>query len=173
MQANAVAGFTVLDVILGLLILAAAVRGAVRGFVEELGSVAALALGVWGGLRFSPYLLPPLERLMGRTLWNRVVAFLLLFLAIYVVVKLLELALHNLLSSPDLARLDQVLGFFVGAAEGILVGALILYLLQWQPLFDTRALLRNSFLARILLPLAASLIPAAPAARPRPVLPRV
>ena len=161
-----IGGLSILDLVLALLILAAAVRGAVRGFVAELGSVAALALGVWGGLHFSPWLLPGWSASSGRILWNRLAAFLILFLAIYIAVKLLELALHRLFDNPALARLDQVLGFFIGAVEGLVVSALVLFLLQWQPFFDTRALLQGSLLARLLLPLILPLAPALPAARP-------
>ncbi len=156
-------GFSLLDIILGLLVVAAAVRGAVRGFVAELGSVAALGLGVWGSLRFSQALLPALERSLGRTIWSRVVAFLIVFLAIYIAVKLVELGLQRLFSGPELSRLDQVLGFFLGAGEGVLAAVLILYLLRWQPLFDTRQLLQGSLFARLLLPLFFPAGPGSPA----------
>ncbi len=42
-----------IDIILGLLLLVAAVRGFMKGFIYEVASLAALILGVWGGIHFS------------------------------------------------------------------------------------------------------------------------
>jgi membrane protein required for colicin V production len=148
--------FNYLDMFFILLIVAAAVRGALKGFVAELASVAALVLGIWGAVAFSGHLLPALQKYLGDSLWNRLIAFLIIFLAIYIAVKLAELLLHRLFENLNLFRLDQVLGFFLGAGEGLLATVLLLYLLRWQPLLDTRHLLADSFFARLLLPLVFS-----------------
>lgn len=151
--------FNFLDVIFLLLILAGAVRGTLKGFVSEMATVSSLVLGIWGAIVLSSYLGPQVEKYIGPSAWNRLIAFLISFLVIYILVKLVELLLHRLLEGLSLQKLDQVLGFFLGIAEGILVTGLIVYLLRWQPLFDTRQLLADSLVARLIEPLILSLTP--------------
>lgn len=142
--------FAFIDVVLALLIFAAAVRGAMRGFLTEVGSMAAVILGIGGAVVFAGATARLLEAQFGASLWNEVISFLLLFLIIYIVVKLLENLLHNLFARLSLERLDRVLGFFLGLAEGALLAGLILLVINWQPFFETKSILAGSVFARIL-----------------------
>ena len=147
---------TIIDLFFILLMLVAAIRGAVRGFVAEVGSMAALVLGIGGGLFFAGKLGQVLAGLMGESVWNQIIAFLALFMLIYLLVKLLEKMLHGLFDKLNLNRLDRVLGFFLGIAEGILLVGLILIVLAWQPFFDLTDVLSSSLFFRVLFPLLPS-----------------
>jgi membrane protein required for colicin V production len=147
---------TAIDIVFALLILVLAVRGAIRGFVAEFGSVAALFLGLGGAIALYKSVAVLLDKWFGTSLWNPLIAFLVVFLLIYLVVKTLERLLGALFDRLDLERLDRAIGLFLGLAEGLLLVGVLLFLLSWQPFFDTRGLLRDSLFARFLAPLLPS-----------------
>ena len=148
--------FEIIDVVFALLILVAAVRGAFRGFVTEAGSAASLILGIGGAIGFYRPASRLISRRFGESMWNPLIAFLVLFLVIYVIVKLVERLLAAVFEKLNLERLDSALGFFLGIGEGLLLVAVALFLLNWQPFFDPSELLGNSLFARVLFPLLPS-----------------
>jgi membrane protein required for colicin V production len=148
--------FEAIDIIFAILIMILAVRGAIRGFVAEFGSVAALFLGLGGAIALYKSVAALIGKWFGVSLWNPLIGFLVVFLLIYLVVKLLERLLAALFDKLDLERLDRAIGLFLGLAEGLLLAGVLLFLLNWQPFFDTRGLLRDSLFARFLSPLLPS-----------------
>jgi membrane protein required for colicin V production len=149
-------GFAAIDIVFLVLIVVLAIRGAIRGFVTEIGSVAALVVGLGGAILFYKPLAALIGRLFGISMWNPLIAFLILFLVLYLVIKLLEHLLHAMFDKLNLERLDRAIGFFLGLAEGLLAVCVLLFLLNWQPLFDARKLLEHSLFARVLSPILPS-----------------
>lgn len=139
-----------IDIIFGILILVAAVRAAFRGFVTEALSMAAFILGIAGAILFHRMLAEYIETLWGASMWNVIIAFLVLFVVIYLVAKLLEGILHKILMTLRLDKLDKALGFFLGIIEGVIVVAVILFLMAWQPFFDVQELIETSVVSRFL-----------------------
>lgn len=148
--------FAVIDVVFALLIVAASLRGAIRGFVTEIGMMAALIVGLGGALLFTKPFAHLLAQYFGDSLWNQVIAFLVIFLLIYILVKLLESLLRSIIDRLSLERLDRALGFFLGLGEGLLLVGVILFLLNWQPFFAVDGLLGSSIFAQLLFPLLPS-----------------
>ena len=148
--------FAVIDMVLLVLLIVLAIRGAIRGFVAEIGSVAALVVGFGGAILFYKPLAALIGRMFGISMWNPLIAFLLLFLVLYLVIKLLERLLHAVFDKLNLERLDRAIGLFLGLAEGLLAVCVLLFLLNWQPLFDARGLLEHSLFARFLAPILPS-----------------
>ena len=148
--------YEIIDVVFGILILTAAVRGAFRGFVAEVGSAASVILGIGGAIGFYRPASRLIARRFGESMWNPLIAFLVLFLIIYILVKLVERLLGAVFEKLNLNRLDSALGFFLGIGEGLLLVAVALFFLSWQPFFDPEPLLGNSLFARVLFPLLPS-----------------
>jgi membrane protein required for colicin V production len=148
--------FEVIDIVFALLVVIAAIRGAFRGFVTEVGSMAALILGFGAAIVLYKPVALLLERQFGHSTWNQLIAFLLLFLLGYLLVKLIQRMLQNVIERLNLDRLDSALGFFLGVAEGLLVVAAALFVINWQPFFDPGNLLGSSFFARMLFPVLPS-----------------
>jgi membrane protein required for colicin V production len=146
----------VIDIIFVALVLILAVRGALKGFVAEIGSVAALIAGFGGAFAFYKPLSALLDRRIAASMWNPLIAFLVLFLLLYLTVKLLERVLESVVDRLELERLDRVLGLFLGLAEALLLIGVVLFVLNWQPFFDPRRLLSGSFFAKMLFPLLPS-----------------
>jgi membrane protein required for colicin V production len=148
--------FEVIDIVFALLVIIAAIRGAFRGFVTEVGSMAALILGFGAAIVLYKPVALLLDRQFGASMWNQLIAFLILFLLGYVLVKLVQRMLQNIIDRLSLDRLDSALGFFLGLAEGLLVVGVVLFIINWQPFFDPGNLLGSSFFARMLFPVLPS-----------------
>ncbi len=142
-----------LDAVLGLVLAALAVRGVIRGFVAEAFALAAVALGALAAVLFGGSLSVGIERALGPSIWSGVLAFLFLFVVVYLVVALLGAGMRAGVESLSLEQLDRALGLLLGALEGLLVVTGLVVILKVQPLFDARSLLHASFFARTLLPL--------------------
>ncbi len=141
------------DIVFSLLLLFVSVRGAMRGFVAEFFSFAAVIAGIGSAVLFSGIAAQRLEPYLGPSFWNGIIAFLVIFLVVYLVVKVIENSLHRLLENVNLEKLDRALGLFLGFTEGVVLTGAVLLLLRVQPLFDASSLLNDSFFARMLLPL--------------------
>lgn len=144
---------TPLDLVCSAIVLTLLVRGAVRGFVAEFLSMAAIVLGTAAAVLFSDRVAGVIEDFFGPSLWSGIIAFLAVFLTTYLVVKLLEGLLQRGLERLSLRRLDRAFGLLLGAAEGVLVVAAGLIILSVQPFFDAQPLLVGSYYVRLLIPL--------------------
>jgi membrane protein required for colicin V production len=146
---------SVLDAIFVLLIVVFVLRCYVKGFVSELLSMSAIILGLLAALFFykngADYLRakfwPDLKTI------PEIVAFVALFLIVFIINKLLDVTLKGIIQGIKLSGADKFLGVVLGLAEGIAVISLVLFLLRIQPLFDPSSLLQDSIFARFLLPL--------------------
>ncbi len=141
----------VMDIVFIVIILIAAVRGGFKGFVAEVMTFASLILAVGAAVLFSGMVSGYIANFFGESVWNGVIAFLVIFLVVYLIIKLFEGTLHKIIEKIKLEKLDQALGFFLGVIEGILVAAVITFILKVQPFFDTGVLLADSFIASLLL----------------------
>ena len=144
------AGLGTLDVVLMVVILILAIRAAIRGFVAEAFGVAAVVAGV----AVAAILVEPASAYVdvsigNESFWNKVVAFLVLFLATYLVLKLVEHILHRVSRTLRLQQLDHLFGLALGVAEGVVLGAVAIAAMQAQPWFDVAALLEQSVAAQV------------------------
>jgi membrane protein required for colicin V production len=148
-------GLAGIDVVFMVIIAVSALRCAARGFISEILSMAALIFGMLAALLFfrggalfiREWFMPDVK------IVPEIIAFVALFLAVYIIVKIVEITLKNIIEGIRLGSLDHLLGFFVGCVEGIVVVCLILFLINIQPFVDSNAVLERSILAKILLPL--------------------
>ena len=140
-----------LDYIFGAVILVSVIRCIFKGFVAEVIAVAALGGGIICGILFSGPGAAVIARGLGESSWNRVIAFLVIFIGVYLGLKILEGILYRFLDAVNLENLDRALGFFLGIIEGAVVCVLIILVLVNQPFFNTGRLVDDSFFAGIVL----------------------
>ncbi len=143
---------SILDwILLGVVVLLA-LRCLVRGFVEELLSVAAYALGLGAAI----FLYRPLgSYLAGRFAQlplPEAIAFAVLFILGFLGTRLVGKLLKEGLEASALGGLDKAAGLALGLAEGLVIVSLVLLILKVQPIFDTKKLLDDSAFARAILP---------------------
>jgi len=118
-----------IDIILGILIITAAVRGFMKGFIVELASFAALILGIWGGIYFSHFTAGYISRIFS---WNPeylwLVSFFITLILIVVVVHLIGMALDKLVEAMALGFLNHAAGLFFGIVKAAFILSILLVL---------------------------------------------
>lgn len=146
-----------IDWVFAGVVLILSVRCFVRGFVQEILSVASYAIGLVSGLMFSNSVIELAAGKLGTgglpASIQYVIAFALCFIAGFLVMKLVEKLVREGLEAANLEIFDRILGLALGMAEGLAVVALFLVILDIQSFFDVSALLESSFFAQAILPL--------------------
>lgn len=128
-------GQTIFDVIIVLALAVFAVRGACTGLVGEAAGLLSLVGGFWVASRFYSVLA---QHLTFITAWRDLASYVLLFLAVFIAVGLLQ----KLVPFSCTGWIDKVAGGLLGLARGVLLMAVILLILQ--PIFGNAGFLRHS-----------------------------
>ncbi|MFQ3547295.1 MAG: CvpA family protein [Termitinemataceae bacterium] len=149
--------FAPIDYIFAALLIIFVLRCALRGFVEELLSMAAIVLGLIVGFLLFKNGAAYIKATWGITVFPELIAFIILFVITFVLIKILQAILHDIIERIQLDSMNHLFGVLLGLVEGILVISLILLVLAYQPLFDPAGILKDSFFAHILLPLIGEL----------------
>ena len=135
------------DVIAIVVLIVMGVRTAFRGFVAEFMTALAFIVGIGAAVLLTSSITVVLVPYLGDTFWTPVVAFLSIFLIVYLLLKIIEVTLHRIIDRIQLEKLDQALGFFLGMVEGFLLLAVIVFVLQVQTFLDVEGLFRESIVA--------------------------
>ena len=152
-----------LDIVLGVILLASVVGAALNGLTKELLRIASLVVGLlvamWGYGVLAGYL----AQWISNAKIASVAAFALLFTGCLIAGALLARMLSGIWSMAGLGLLDRLLGAAFGALRGLLLAAaLLLALVAFQPIADTADLVADSRIAPIVLNLARTAAAVAP-----------
>jgi membrane protein required for colicin V production len=146
--------------IVALIILAFfAVRAALKGFVMELVTLISLFGGILIAVVFAPLGARLLDVIFAVSAWNKVIAFLMIYLLVNLIFRLLGGALDSLIERVHLDNLDRALGFFLGLVEGTILILLGLFLINIQPWFDPTPLQTELFSDAVFPKLLDALLP--------------
>jgi membrane protein required for colicin V production len=120
-----------IDIILGLLLIVAAIRGFIKGFIYEIASLVALILGVWGGIHFSYYLADFIEHTFS---WHskhlELISFFIILVVIVIVIHLIGMALSKVVDAISLGFLNHTAGLFFGIVKAAFILSILLILLD-------------------------------------------
>ena len=118
---------TVIDIILGALILYGLIKGLSKGFFVEITSLLALLVGIYGAVHFSNY---AAEFLSNRFEWGEktinITAFAVTFVVIVLVISLAGKALTKLADFASLGFLNKLLGGLFGGLKIALILSVLL-----------------------------------------------
>jgi membrane protein required for colicin V production len=118
---------SVLDIILGALILFGLVRGFMKGLFVEIASIIALIAGVYGAIHFSNF---AAEFLESKVDWNEktmnIVAFAVTFIIIVLAIALAGKALTKLADFAALGIINKLAGGVFGALKIALILSVVL-----------------------------------------------
>ena len=92
-------------------------------------SMAALILGLIAALAFQNQLSALLKDMIKSDTFRPIAAFFLLFIVTYILVKLLELLLHNAIEAIKMNSLDRLLGLVWGLLETAVIVLIIVFLI--------------------------------------------
>jgi len=116
-----------IDIVLGILLIIAAVRGFVKGFIVELASLAALILGVWGAIHLSHYTGDFLRDAFDLSSKHAgLIAFIVTFVLIIVVVHIFGNFLTHVVEAMQLGLLNHLAGLFFGVLKTALILSILL-----------------------------------------------
>jgi membrane protein required for colicin V production len=116
-----------IDIILGLILLFAAISGFRKGFISELASLAALILGIWGAIEFSYITTDLIEKHFnpGNDYLN-IISFVVTFIVIVILVHLVGSSVNKLIELAMLGFLNKAAGFVFGIIRSALILSIIL-----------------------------------------------
>lgn len=119
---------SIIDIVLGALLLFGLIRGAVKGLFVEIASLCALVLGVFGAIHFSYFVSDLLE---SKVDWDEktmnIIAFATTFVIIVLAISLAGKALTKLADFAALGILNKLLGSVFGALKiGLILSVLLI-----------------------------------------------
>jgi membrane protein required for colicin V production len=119
---------SIIDIVLGALLLFGLIRGAMKGLFVEIASLVALVLGVYGAIHFSGF---AAEFLESKVDWNEktinIVAFAITFVIIVLTISLAGKALTKLADFAALGILNKLAGgVFGGLKIGLILSVLLI-----------------------------------------------
>lgn len=145
------------DIFILIIIALLGIRVAIRGFVKEVITFAALILALLSAVFFYKPLSLILESAWKLNQGKEPVAFIIIFVLVFIIAFIVEKILHSILEELSLNSLDHILGFFLGAIEGLLIVAVILMAINFISPYivnywDIQALIRESFIPKYIIP---------------------
>jgi membrane protein required for colicin V production len=129
------AELTAFDVVVGLLVILLAFGGLARGFVGEIVSLLAWVAGIFAVRLFYTPAKALAANLTGTEAGGAILALVVLFLAGFLLVRIIGDKVSAGTKSSLVGPIDRVLGLGFGAAKGVLASALIF--LMTNLIFDT------------------------------------
>ncbi|MCL2834816.1 MAG: CvpA family protein [Treponema sp.] len=143
-----------IDIVFTVLAVLFTVRGFTRGFVKEFFSLGAPVLGVLGGFLFYKRGAEFIQANYFRNVKGvpEILAFIAIFFIIFIICKMLQKVLSDIIKGMNLSSLDKILGCIFGVIEGVAVIGLVVFLISIQPFVKPGDLLDNSLYGQLLLP---------------------
>lgn len=142
--------FSTIDIIFMILMGILAFRGLFKGIIKEIFSLGALVLGLLAAMAFYKNLAGFFSDQFGHHVWNEGLAFFLIFILIFIGLKVVERIILKMMDETAAFSVDKGLGFVLGLIEGIIICSLLTYFLSIQTLFNTEKILSGSLLVPFL-----------------------
>jgi membrane protein required for colicin V production len=119
---------SIIDIVLGALLLFGIIRGVMKGLFVEIASFLALVLGIYGAIHFSYF---AAEFLEPKVDWNEktinIIAFAITFVVIVLTISLAGKALTKLANFAALGIVNKLLGgLFGGLKIGLILSVLLI-----------------------------------------------
>ena len=121
----------VLDIVLVILIVGAAISGFAKGFFVELASIVSLILGIWAGVEFSGLVQQWLSKYLT---WSndsmRLAAFILIFVFVVIVVHLIATLTEKFVQAIALSIFSRIAGSIIGALKAAFVLSILMIIIS-------------------------------------------
>lgn len=135
----------VLDWIIIIILLFFLIKSIIRGAAREVFSLLALFLAGFYSCKYYIAVSPYLEVLLEQKWAQSLIAFLLLFLSIYLLVNLAGWLIYKLLKTIRLGFLDRIAGAVIGTAKAYVLASFLIFFISIFPQSNT--ILKNSLLS--------------------------
>ncbi len=151
----------VLDWVFIFVIAAASIYGLIKGLIKALAMFLGLFLGFILASRFYENLGPLLQDLGLGVKVSKILALIVLWLAIFVGFVLLGIIIHRIVQAISLGWLNRLAGMALGFVKGITISSLIILVLTFA-LSEKAPLLRQSQLSPYIMEVSKLLLSLAP-----------
>lgn len=120
-----------IDIIIAIPILWFGFKGFRKGFIVEIASLAALMLGLWGGIHFSNFVAEYITKWFTiKSDYVPLISFSVTFLLIVIMVFLIAKLIEKTVKSAGLGLPNRLAGAVLGAAKSIIIISIALLLLN-------------------------------------------
>jgi membrane protein required for colicin V production len=140
------ASFNLVDIIIVVILLVTTIMATVRGFAltfsKRLSFFVGLGLALLFASRLATVLIDTFEIPL---LWATLIAFVAIFIVVYLVIMLFGRLLSKALEAIHLSFLDKILGAALGVVEAFVIVATIVYLIGLQNVINVDPYLSGSF----------------------------
>lgn len=118
-----------IDIVLGILLILAAISGFKKGLIAEVASLAALILGIWGAIEFS-YITSDflVENFDMHTKHLNIISFVVTFIVIVILVHIVGNTVNKLAETVMLGFVNKLAGLVFGILRSALVLSILLVL---------------------------------------------
>lgn len=151
-----------LDYVLALILGYCFVRGIFRGLVRELAAIVGVLGGFYFAYSYYPQMAATIMSWIGAAGYADIIAFVLLFVAVYLVINITGAAIRYLLNIVFLGWTDRIGGALFGVVKGVLIVAVVVAMLTTFLPKNTK-LLQESIMVRHTMVISAVLVRAASA----------
>ena len=156
-----------LDLAILLILVLFLVKGIWKGLIRQFCSLAGIAFGILLSWCFSSFLGAELARLFGWSLRISVVVVgAMLFFAGILAFFVLSFYLGKMAKQPVLAVLNRFSGALFGVIEGVVILAVVIYLLTLWPMVARKTVVQASTLSPPFVRLGATILQDTPVVRP-------
>lgn len=120
-----------IDAIIVIILILAAVRGFINGFVKEVASLLALILGIWGAIKFSSFTAEKLYDYFDLTgKYVGIMAFIITFILIVIAIHFLGMLVDKLMKAIALGFVNRLVGIVSGVLKSVLIMSVIFVVLN-------------------------------------------
>lgn len=118
-----------IDLVLGILLLIAAIQGFRNGLIIELASLAALIIGIWGGIKFSDFTADFITKQTGyHSEHLKTIAFVIIFILIVILIHIMGKMLDTIVKAVFLGFLNRLAGIIFGVLKAAVILSILLLL---------------------------------------------
>src|ERR1035437_9168244 len=119
------------DIVLVVLIVGAAINGFVKGFFVELASILSLILGIWAAVKFSGFVQEWLSKYLT---WShdsmRLASFILIFVFVVILVHLIATLTEKFVKAIALSIFSRLAGAIFGAIKAAFIISLLMIVIS-------------------------------------------
>jgi len=122
------ADMPVYDILILILVGWLTLRGAMKGMVSQLASIAAVIASFWAAVRFGPVLRPIMESTFkAEPPWDNVLAITVAFVGASIAVMFLKSIVTKIVSAIRMNKFDRLCGALFGFLKGVLIGMILTF----------------------------------------------
>ncbi len=130
-----IASINPIDVLVISVIILCLSFGILRGMVQTVFSIASYFLAFYGSNKLAPIVTPIINHRIADITASKIISYILLFLAIFLLMRWLNIAATKFLKFVGLTYFDKLLGGITGAIKGIIISTIIIIGLEMLPHF--------------------------------------